>query len=53
VFATGLVGSPSKLSNFLFFINLAVLALKSINEKKELAVVKSLLRGWHDGFRGK
>jgi rhamnopyranosyl-N-acetylglucosaminyl-diphospho-decaprenol beta-1,3/1,4-galactofuranosyltransferase len=52
VFDTGLVGSSSKLSNFLFFVNLTVLTLKSIRQKKELDVLKSLFRGWRDGFRG-
>ncbi len=52
VFSIGLVGTPSRFTNFLFFLNLARLSFSSIRKKTEWPVAKSLLRGWRDGFRG-
>lgn len=53
VYATGLVGRATAFTKFLFFLNLIVITAKSLNSRKELAVAKSLLNGWLDGWREK
>lgn len=52
-FATGLLGQPSKFTNLLFFLNLMNLSLQYFWERKQLAILKALSRGWIDGLRGK
>jgi len=53
VFATGQVGEATRFTNFLFFLNLVSLTVKSLVEKPRIDIAGSLMRGWKDGFLGK
>ena len=52
VFATGLVGESTAFTNFLFFLNVFSLTIKSLLQKPRLSIAASLIRGWKDGILG-
>lgn len=52
-FSTGMLGAPTKFSNCLFLINLVHGSLRLIKENPSWIIVKSIWRGFFDGFRGR
>ena len=53
VFKTGLVGESTRFSNFLFLLNMLRTSIKYLWLKKEFSILKSVCKGWLDGYRGK
>ena len=53
IFATGAVGGATKLTNILFFINLAHAALKMLRERFDWSIVTSIGKGLADGYKGR
>lgn len=51
-FSTGLLGQPSRITNFLFLMNNLLLSKQFLASVPTFKVLKSILKGWRDGYRG-
>jgi rhamnopyranosyl-N-acetylglucosaminyl-diphospho-decaprenol beta-1,3/1,4-galactofuranosyltransferase len=51
-FGTGFFGAPTKITKFLFFINMMYYTLAALREQPRWRILNYLVRGWRDGLRG-